>query len=335
MVGSLATPQGEVPLVTGHLGGRDRWGALLVRLGIGRMSYTVEPGLYAINHPGPDAPVLVTANYKLSFDHLRRHLQDLAAWILVLDTHGINVWCAAGKGLFSTAELVGRIKAVDLAQIITHRRLLLPQLSAPGIAAHAVRKQSGFKVVYGPVYARDLPAFLANHQQATLAMRLKTFTLAERAVLVPVELTIALKWAIPLSLVLLALRALTGAAGFWPTLIGQGFWPVAGLWAGVIAGSVATPLLLPWLPGRAFAVKGLLAGLVAAALLALTPLPRLDHWAWFFLTPALASFLALEFTGASTFTSLSGVKKEMRIALPCQIGAGLIGAGLWLAGRFM
>ena len=52
------------------------------------MKYTVDPGLYALGSPAADAPVCVTANYKMSFDHLRRALAGRDAWILVLDTKG-------------------------------------------------------------------------------------------------------------------------------------------------------------------------------------------------------------------------------------------------------
>lgn len=93
----------------------DWLGALSVRLHVGRMNYRVEPGLYSIGNPTAAAPVFVTANYKLSFDHLRRALRGLEAWLLVLDTHGVNVWCAAGKGTFSTEELVRRIEVTGLA----------------------------------------------------------------------------------------------------------------------------------------------------------------------------------------------------------------------------
>ena len=186
VTGVLETPVGQVPQVATVLAWRDRWGALRVRLGFGRMQYTVEPGLYAVGVPQDDSPVLVTANYKLSFDHLRAALAGQDVWILVLDTNGINVWCAAGKGTFGTAALCAQVVARRLAQLVRHRRLVVPQLGAPGIAAHTVKQESSFAVVYGPVMARQLPEFLARGR-ATPAMRRKTFLLTERAALVPVE----------------------------------------------------------------------------------------------------------------------------------------------------
>ena len=99
----------SIPVVSTALKAGDRWGSIKARWGINRMRYGVLPGLYAVGSPGADSLVFVTANYKMSFDALRSSLVGLDAWILVLDTKGINVWCAAGKGTFGTAELVSRI----------------------------------------------------------------------------------------------------------------------------------------------------------------------------------------------------------------------------------
>ena len=337
VVGVLETPVGTVPRVATVLAGRDRWGTLLVRLGFGRMRYTVEPGLYGVGAPNEDSPVLVTANYKLSFDHLRAALVGLDAWVLVLDTNGINVWCAAGKGAFGTAALCAQVAASRLAQLVRHRRLVVPQLGAPGIAAHAVKQQSGFAVVYGPVLARQLPEFLARGMQATPAMRRKTFLLAERAVLIPVELVIAGKWALLLALLLAGASGLFGPATFWENVREHGGWTLAGLGSGLLAGTVLTPLLLPMLPGRAFSLKGGVAGLLAA-LIFLAPFfsrsegegSALAALAWLLIISAVSSFFGMEFTGASTYTSLSGVKKEMRIAVPLQAAAGICGMLLLL-----
>ena len=336
VTGVLETPAGTVPLVASVLAWRDRWGAFRVRLGLKRMQYTVEPGLYGVGAPTEDAPVLITANYKLSFDHLRAALAGHDAWVLVLDTNGINVWCAAGKGTFGTAALCAQVGVSRVAQLVRHRRLVVPQLGAPGIAAHAVKQQSGFSVAYGPVMARDLPAFLAHGMQATPAMRRKTFPLSERAVLVPVELVIVLKWALPLSVVLYGVSGLFGEASFWANVLEHGGWTVAGLWSGIVAGAVLTPLLLPVLPGRAFSLKGGAAGLMAALVfLAVsgTSGNTLAGLAWLLLIPAIASFLGMEFTGASTYTSLSGVKKEMRLAVSLQVAAGICGLFLLVWAR--
>ena len=136
MTGTVSTPAGSVPQVSSELHWRDHWGAIKARWGVGRMDYAIDPGLYALGNPDRESPVLVSANYKMSFDELRSSLPGRDLWILVLDTKGINVWCAAGKGTFGTEELVRRIESSGLKEIVSHRSIILPQLGAPGVAAH-------------------------------------------------------------------------------------------------------------------------------------------------------------------------------------------------------
>jgi hypothetical protein len=292
-----------------------RWKA---RWGIGRMRLTVSPGLYAVNEPGPGSPVLVTANYRITFDLLRGELSGIAAWILVLDTKGINVWCAAGKGTFGTTELIRRIETTGLAKVVEHRTIILPQLGAPGVAAHDVRRGSGFRLVYGPVLASDIPAFLAAGMKATPAMRRVGFPLGDRLALVPMELVPAAKWLPPLVLLPILLQLLSGGSIAWGTVIP---------WIGaLVAGAVAVPALLPWIPGRSFAWKGWLTGVVwtltAAWVIAAGPAELFTN---LLILPALTAYLALNFTGATPYTSPSGVAKELRFALPLMIASASLG----------
>jgi hypothetical protein len=177
VMGEIHTPKGSVPVVSTNLHFKDILGAWKVRWGIGRMNYKINPGLYAIGKPDHTSPVLVSANYKLTFDVLRKELSGLDCWILILDTKGINVWCAAGKGTFGTHELVGRILKTGLSEIVSHRKLVLPQLGAPGVSAHEVTKQTGFSVVYGPVRAKAIKTFLDSGFKATQEMRTVKFTM--------------------------------------------------------------------------------------------------------------------------------------------------------------
>jgi acetyl-CoA decarbonylase/synthase complex subunit gamma len=306
------------------------------------MHYTVDPGLYASGEPDEKSPVLVTANYKMSFDKLREELTGRNAWILVLDTNGINVWCASGKGTFGTKELVSRIELSGLSKIVSHRELILPQLSGPGVAAHQVKKLSSFKVTYGPIRSKDLPTFLDTDLKATSEMRLKTFTIWERVELIPMELMGALKPGILAILIFFLLAVLGRSREGWINALNHGLFSVLALLAAILAGAVLTPLLLPWLPGRAFSVKGLGVGVIFAAGGAaclwggwITPAGGLEILAWVLLIPALSAYLAMNFTGASTYTSLSGVRKEMRWALPLEVGAGIAGMILWLGSQFI
>jgi acetyl-CoA decarbonylase/synthase complex subunit gamma len=334
LTGFVPTTIGKVPRVYPDLTWSDRVGGYMARWTIRRMNHTVEPGLYALGNPGRNSPVLVTANYKMSFDCLRRSLPGRSGWILALDTKGINVWCAAGKGTFGTEELVRQVGRSGLHEIVSHRDLILPQLSAPGIAAHTAGNLSGFKVHFGPVRSADLPSYLDSGMNGSPELRTKTFTLWERAVLIPVELVQALKAALVALPLLFLLSGLLSTWGFWIGGIERARTFVPGVLGAILAGAVLTPLLLPWLPGRPFSVKGLLPGVACAAGLlgwqSAEGSAGLETIAWMILIPSMSTYLSMNFTGASTFTSLSGVKKEMRIALPVQIGAAVIGLGLWI-----
>ena len=335
VAGSVATVIGPVPRVSASLAWPDHWGDIKARWNVGRMDHTVDPGLYALGTPDDQSTVLVTANYKMSFNRLRESLPGRNAWILVLDTDGVNVWCAAGKGSFGTRELVRRLDACGLDRIVVHRKLILPQLSAPGIEAHQVKHITGFRVVYGPVRAADLPFFIDAGFKATPEMRRKTFTAWERMVLIPVELVSALKWGAVLSFAFFLAAGFLISGNFLSGALNYGLFATLALMVAIVAGAVVTPLLLPWLPGRAFALKGAVTGFMAAGILAFMRsgshgLGRFESIAWFFLVPALSAYLAMNFTGASTYTSLSGVRKEMRVAVPLEILAGIIGICFWI-----
>jgi acetyl-CoA decarbonylase/synthase complex subunit gamma len=335
--GSIGTPAGRLPQVSSVLVWQDHWGSIKARWGVGRMDYKVDPGLYALGTPDNNSFVFVSANYKMSFDRLRAALIGRSAWILVLDTKGINVWCAAGKGTFGTDELVRRIESSGLKNIVIHRKLILPQLSAPGVATHKVKQISGFNVQYGPVHAEDLSAYLDAGFKATAQMRIMTFPLKERAVLIPIELVEAMKPFLIIAVVLFILGGIGGPSGFWANATSFGLFAVCALFCAIIGGSVLNPLLLPYLPGRAFSIKGFSIGIIIALILLylrdinLSAWPgRVEAMAWLLIFPAVSGYLAMNFTGCSTYTSLSGVKKEMRWALPLEIALGAVGMVMWV-----
>jgi len=332
ITGFADTPIARIPVVSTKLDGSDMAGSTKMRLGIGRDSYTVPPGLYAAGKPDSSSPVLVTANYKLTFDSLRSELEGINAWIAVLDTKGINVWCAAGKGTFGTAELAGRINALRLRRIVSHNVLILPQLGAPGIAAHDVFRLCGFKAVYGPVRAADIKDFLFNDMKATDEMRRVNFGLHERAALVPIELVHNFKPMLVIFGILLLLNLIAGKHADFVSTLGMTALNYIPYLAAFIIGCAAVPLLLPHIPFRSFAMKGLLPGLLPGLFVLL--FPRAFGYAgagWqmkaavLLITAVIASFLSLNFTGSTTYTSLSGVKKEMKYALKPYLTAGLLG----------
>jgi acetyl-CoA decarbonylase/synthase complex subunit gamma len=342
VVGLIPTQAGDVPQVAAQLRWTDHWGAIKARWGVGRMDYMIDPGLYALGNPDNASPVLVTANYKMSFDYLRREMSGRNVWILVLDTKGINVWCAAGKGTFGTEELIKRIASSGLKEIVSHRQLILPQLGASGVAAHTVKKISGFKVCYGPIRAKDLTAYLDSGMKVTSEMRIMTFPLKDRAVLIPIEFVAAAKPFLIIAPVLFIIGGIGGPDGFWANAANYGLFAVIALLGAILGGAVFNPILLPYLPGRAFSIKGFSIGIIIAILLLYiwginlqTWTGRLDSLAWLLIIPAVAGYLAMNFTGCSTYTSLSGVKREMRWALPTQIAASVAGFVIWITSRLI
>ena len=296
----------------------NRLDHFLARWGINRMGHRIEPGLYRLGTPTQESPVFVSANYTLSFDAVRSALAGFDAHILVLDTKGINVWCAAGKGTFGTDELVNRIETAGLAGIVTHRRIIVPQLGALGISAHEVQRRSGFKVDYGPVRARDLPEYIRTGK-ATPEMRTVVFSVYDRIVLTPVELVHVALPAIVIAAVLLLLSG-----------------PVAALAAivAVVAGTVLFPVLLPFIPTQDFSTKGLLLGGVVAIpfAAAFASTPAVPGWAALIaalvpllIMPAVTAYLALNVTGSTTFTSRTGVKKEIFRYVPIMVFMAVAG----------
>jgi hypothetical protein len=306
--------QPKIRSTTSTLNPANHWDHFLARWAVNRERHRVEPGLYALGNPTPESPVFVTANYTLSFDALRSALKGIQSFILVLDTKGINVWCAAGKGTFGTDELINRIESTTLAEVVKHRNLILPQLGAPGVAGFEVTKRSHFKVEYGPVRAGDLPEYLKSHS-ATPEMRRVHFTFKDRLTLIPVEFVSVL-----LPLIILLLIGSKGPA------------------AAVVAGTVLLPMLLPWIPTHDFSTKGFILGGVVAlpfAIAAFLKDPASALWlrsAWALvyalLIPPITAFLALNFTGSTTFTSRTDVRREMFAYIPTM--AWMFGAGLLL-----
>ena len=210
--------------------------------------------------------------------------------------------------------------------------MILPQLAAPGVAAHEVERRSGFSVEYGPVRAADLPEYLET-RKATPEMRRVRFDLADRVTLIPVELTTLL-----LPMLVGRGDSCTSSRGRWPPrLPSSPFWPE---WR-------CFPILLPWIPTSDFSSKGFLLGAVVAipfAAAALLVHPTAVWWSrlgealvYLLAMPPVTAFTALNFTGSTTFTSWSQVKREMFTHIPrmaWSFGAGiLLLASLFLGQR--
>lgn len=310
-----------IPVVSADLNFSDIIGGWKVRWGINRNDYRVNPGIYSLGNPDDKADVLVTANYKLTFDKLRKELKGMNLWILVLDTDGVNVWCAAGKGTFGTDELISRIKSSGLENIVSHKRLILPQLGAPGIESHIVKEKSGFNAVFGPVYAKDVKCFFENGYRKDDKMRTVRFGLTERMAVSPIELVLAAKYIIAFT-VIFGIFSFIAEKNFSVQMVNNIF-PIL---AAFITGIFIFPAFLPFIPFRSFSIKGALLG--AAVSLGLSFYLGEDVSGYisnFVFTVPIVSFFALNFTGATTFTSLSGVQLEFKYGIPVMLVFGISG----------
>jgi NAD-dependent dihydropyrimidine dehydrogenase PreA subunit len=209
-------------------------------------------GLRRAGNPTQESPVLVTCNFDLTVKRLMRILTDAGAdaWVLVAESKGVNVWCAAGGGEFNTHTVVSVVKTSGIAELVEHRQLILPPLGAPGVRLDDVRAQTGWSPRWGPVRAEDLPAYLAQHCQRDEPMKRVSYDWRERldtglGGLFPVYLLGAIGFLL-FGRVLLAEYLLVGAVTF-----------------------VFFMLASPWLPGGRGLTKVILPELVlACALLA-------------------------------------------------------------------
>ncbi|MCL4427383.1 MAG: mercury methylation corrinoid protein HgcA [Deltaproteobacteria bacterium] len=308
----------------------DYSGAISCRISSSfRMKYKIEPGLYALGEPDANSDIFVSANYKLSFDILRKALSGLSAWLLVLDTKGINVWCAAGKGTFGTEELIKKLKKVKADSFLNHRRVIVPQLGAVGVNADVVFKQTGFKVYFGPVYAKDIKAYIKSGRRKTPEMREIKFSIIDRLILIPREIIPAINKFLIFAVIILLFFGIGKTGILYKTawIAGMPFL-ILGLTA-IIAGSFITPVFLPFIPFRSFALKGWLVGILLAILVIFSfnltePRNILIFSSEILFFPMASSYLALQFTGSTTFTNMSGVKKELKTALPVYLTSAAI-----------
>jgi len=147
-----------------------------------------KTGLIKIGHPDKNAPVLLTGNYHLTVLKVKHALKRQNVFLLVANSRGINVWCAAAGGHFTHHDVISALKLGRIESLVDHHTVILPQLAACGIEAKVIEKRTGWKVRWGPVDIRDFPAYLENGQKKTTGMSIVRFPLQDR-------LEMAIAWA--------------------------------------------------------------------------------------------------------------------------------------------
>ncbi len=163
--------------------------------------FPARTGLYRLGNPGRQSPVFITGNFHLTVLYVKRELGNIDAFLLVANSRGINVWCAAAGGHLTNHSVISVLKTSGIGKLVDHRIAILPQLAATGVEANVIRQRTGWQAVWGPVYATDIPRFLKYNLQKTPEMRIVRFPLGQR-----VEMAVA--WAFPVSLILSLVLAL-------------------------------------------------------------------------------------------------------------------------------
>jgi NAD-dependent dihydropyrimidine dehydrogenase PreA subunit len=169
------------------------------------LPHRAATGLFPIGDPGRDSPVLLTGNFTLTVRRLRRTLRGADVWLLVANSRGINVWCAAGGGHLSHHDVISVLRTSGISDVVDHRTLLLPQLAATGVERRPIEAATGWSAVWGPARLEDLPAVLARGGSVHGRERRMRFPLWER-------IEMASMWFLPTALIL---GLLAGFIGGW------------------------------------------------------------------------------------------------------------------------
>ncbi|USH00147.1 4Fe-4S binding protein [Thermococcus argininiproducens] len=153
-------------------------------------------GLIKIGNPDEDSPVFLTANYCVTVERVKRVLEKSAidCYLLVANSKGINVWCSAAGGYLTHHEVISALKTSGIEKLVKHRNVVLPQLAAAGVEARKVKEKTGWNIIWGPVYAKDIPGFIKNGYKKPPEMREVKFPLLHR-------IEMAVMWAFPFSII--------------------------------------------------------------------------------------------------------------------------------------
>lgn len=121
----------------------------------------VKPGLYEINDPGPEAPVLVTTNFSITYFSVANEVESagLPAWLLVTEAEGMSVLTAWAAGKFDAERIAKDVRRFDVAKKVETKRLVLPGHVAV-LSGEVEEELPDWEIRVGPREAVDLPTFL-------------------------------------------------------------------------------------------------------------------------------------------------------------------------------
>lgn len=143
-------------------------------------NFPCELGLRVVGKPDAHSPVFLSGNYTLTVHRLLKVLNGIDCWLIVANSKGSNVWCAAGMNEFNEFDIIDAINVSGIRDKVRARRIIAPPYAAPGVNAKEVQERTGFKLVWGPTHLDDIPAYVANNYRRTSPMTRAQFGFADR-----------------------------------------------------------------------------------------------------------------------------------------------------------
>ncbi len=121
----------------------------------------VQPGLYPINNPKFDSPVLVTTNFSITYFSVANEVEGsgLPAWLLIADAEGMSVLTAWAAGKFDSDRIAKWVNSTGAADQAPRKRLVLPGHVAV-LLGEVEESLPGWQIEVGPREAVDLPGYL-------------------------------------------------------------------------------------------------------------------------------------------------------------------------------
>jgi acetyl-CoA decarbonylase/synthase complex subunit gamma len=122
---------------------------------------TVTQGIYEINNPNENSPVLVTTNFALTYFIVSGEIEGsrVPSWLLIKDSEGLSVMTAWAAGKFAGDDVGAFVKKCGIADKVKHQDIIIPGYAA-AIAGDMEEELPGWKITVGPREAAHIPAFL-------------------------------------------------------------------------------------------------------------------------------------------------------------------------------
>ncbi len=142
--------------------------------------FPAKTGYQRIGNPDENSPVLLTCNFHLTILRLKKATRGLNYHLLVANSKGINVWCAATGDSLNNHSVVSVIKTSGIEDKVNHKNIILPQLAAPGIESKVIQKRVGWKILWGPVDAKDILDYFEANFEKSAEMKQVEFRFVQR-----------------------------------------------------------------------------------------------------------------------------------------------------------